>query len=197
VAFEAMIGGWSIERIAELRKVRPRTIRREIDRTLDERRLDAPDRYAHLQVARLTRELRVADAALNRGDLRAIDPMVQVVRELDRYHGLRAFSRAALPAPRAAASRLPPQPLRLAPAAAPLARRPRKNGGPEAAAATPQTERLNLGARFRGHGCAPRGRFVGTVEVRVGAGRSSEAERNCVAARRGGEQREANWQSVG
>ena len=54
-----------------------------------------------------------------------------------------------------------------------------------------------MDARVRGHECAPRGRFVGTVEVRAGAGRSSEAERNCVAARRGGEQREANWQSVG
>src|SRR5208282_2845158 len=30
-----------------------------------------------------------------------------------------------------------------------------------------------MDARVRGHECAPRGRFVGTVEVRAGAGRSS------------------------
>jgi hypothetical protein len=148
VAFEAMIGGWSIEEIAELRKVRPRTIRREIDRTLDERRLDAPDRYAHLQVARLTKELRVADAALDRGELRAIDSMVKVVRELDRYHGLRAFSRAAWPAPRAA--RLHPPTLRLN-QSAPVACPPRESGGPETAAATLQMQRRGLDARVRGH----------------------------------------------
>jgi hypothetical protein len=152
VVFEAMASGFSIEEIAEMRKVSPRTIRREVDRTLDERRLDAPERYVHFQVARLTKVVRVADAGLDRGELRAIGPMIKAVKELDRYHGLRAYSHAALPAPRAArVERLPPSPRRLAPAAAPLARRPRKSGGPEAAAATPQTERLNQDARFRGH----------------------------------------------
>jgi hypothetical protein len=142
VVFEGLASGFSIEVIAEMRKVSPRTIRREVDRTLNERRLDAPERYVHFQVARLTKVVRVADAGLDRGELRAIPPMIKAVKELDRYHGLGAFSRDALPAPRKAASRLPPPPLRLSRAAAPSARRPRASGGLEAAAATPQTERL-------------------------------------------------------
>jgi hypothetical protein len=150
VVFEAMADGFSIEEIAEMRKVSPRTIRREVDRTLSERRLDAPERYVHFQVARLNKALRVADAALDRGDLRAIDPMVKVVKELDRYHGLGAFSRAALPAPRATAG-LPPPPLRLARAAAPFARHACENEVPQAAA-TRQTQRPDRGARVRGHG---------------------------------------------
>jgi hypothetical protein len=100
VVFEAMASGFSIEEIAEMRKVSPRTIRREVDRTLDERRLDAPERYVHFQVARLTKVVRVADAGLDRGDLRAIGPMIKAVKELDRYHGLREFCRDTLPAPR-------------------------------------------------------------------------------------------------
>jgi AraC-like DNA-binding protein len=115
VVFEAMASGFSIEEIADMRKVSSRTIRREVDRTLDERRLDAPDRYIHFQVARLNKAVRVADAGLDRGELRAISPMIKAVKELDRYHGLGALSRAALPAPRTA--RLPPRPLRLARAA--------------------------------------------------------------------------------
>ena len=42
VVFDALAAGWLIEQIAELRKVSPRTVRREVDRTLAERRLDAP-----------------------------------------------------------------------------------------------------------------------------------------------------------
>ena len=52
------------------------------------RRLDAPERYVHLQVARLTKALRFADAALERGDLKAVRALVEVVAAMDRYHGL-------------------------------------------------------------------------------------------------------------
>jgi hypothetical protein len=150
VVFEGMASGFSIEEIAEMRKVSPRTIRREVDRTLSERRLNAPERYVHFQVARLNKALRVADAGLDRGELRAIGPMMKVVKELDRYHGLRAPLRPAAIAPPDIATRLPRPPLRLAPAAAPFARRPSKNGGPEAAATTLHAPRPDLDARIRG-----------------------------------------------
>ena len=52
------------------------------------RRLDTPERYVHLQVARLTKALRSADAALERGDLKAVRALVQAVAAMDRYHGL-------------------------------------------------------------------------------------------------------------
>jgi hypothetical protein len=50
--------------------------------------LDAPEDYARIQVARLTKALRCADESLEQGDVRAIAPFVKVVRELDLYHGL-------------------------------------------------------------------------------------------------------------
>jgi DNA-binding NarL/FixJ family response regulator len=79
IVFDALAGGWSVEQIAALRKVSPRTVRREVDRALDERRLEAPERYARLQVARLTKALRLADASIDQGELRAIGPLVKVV----------------------------------------------------------------------------------------------------------------------
>ena len=118
--FDALAAGWSIEQIAELQKVSPRTVRREVDRALEERRLDAPQRYARLQVARLTKALRLADASIDQGELRAIGPLVKVVRALDRYHGLADTSHAALPGPKAAAPSLPAPPLQLTHADPPL-----------------------------------------------------------------------------
>ena len=93
--FEALAAGWSPQQIADARKVNVKTVRREIDAALAERRLDAPDRYAHLQVARLTKALRLADALVDRGDLRAVGPVVKLVAALDRYHGLGGLSRLA------------------------------------------------------------------------------------------------------
>ena len=43
----------------------------------------------------------------------------------------------------------------------------------------------------------PRGRLISTVKVRVGVCQGSVVEGNCVVARRGGEQPEANWRSAG
>jgi hypothetical protein len=125
VSFEALAAGWSPQQIADARKVSVKTIRREIDRALDERRLDAPDRYAHLQVARLTKALRLADAMIDRGELNALGPLVKIVAALDRYHGLGHASPAPrsepLASPLAAASLPEPPPqLALTHAASPL-----------------------------------------------------------------------------
>ena len=87
-SFEALAAGWSIEQIAEMRKVSARTVRREVDRALDERPLEAPHRYARLQAARLTKALRLVDIAIDKGDMRAVGAMVRVVKALDRYHGM-------------------------------------------------------------------------------------------------------------
>ncbi len=85
-AFNALTSGWSVQQIADARKLSVRTVQREIDRAIAERRLDAPDRFVHLQVARLTKALRVADNRLDRGELAAIAPLLRVVAALDRYH---------------------------------------------------------------------------------------------------------------
>ena len=119
VVFEALTAGWSVEQIAEMRKVSARTVRREVDRTLAERRLDAPERFAHLQVARLNKALRLADAAMEEGNLKAVAAIVNVVRELDRYHGIKWSMGATLPPP-AAGWPLPAPPLKLTRSAPPM-----------------------------------------------------------------------------
>jgi hypothetical protein len=54
--------------------------------------------YARLQVARLTKALRCADVSLENGDLKAIAPFVQVVRELNLYHGVNVGAARLAPA---------------------------------------------------------------------------------------------------
>ena len=110
--FNALASGFTPEQIAEASHVGVRTIRREIDRALDERRLDSPERYVHLQVARLTKALRLADYHIEQGDLAAVGPLATLVAALDRYHGLRAPSPPAAGAPPACLA-LPPPPLAL------------------------------------------------------------------------------------
>ncbi len=85
-AFQALAGGWSVRQIAEVRKVSARTIQREIERAVAKRRLDAPDRFIHLQLARLTKALRVTDVRLDHGELAAVAPLLKVVAALERYH---------------------------------------------------------------------------------------------------------------
>jgi hypothetical protein len=58
------------------------------DSQRDKRRPEQPERFAKLQIARLTKALRPADAGLDRGELKAIGPFLKVVAELDRYHDL-------------------------------------------------------------------------------------------------------------
>ena len=85
-AFEALASGWSVSQIADARQVSARTIQREIERAVAARRLDAPDRFVHLQIARLTKALRLADSRIEQGELAAVAPLVKVVAALDRYH---------------------------------------------------------------------------------------------------------------
>ena len=86
--FDLLVAGYSIEQIASAMKKSPATVRRVIGQALAKRRLDAPEDYARLQVARLTKALRCADVSLEEGDLKAIAPFVKVVRELNLYHGV-------------------------------------------------------------------------------------------------------------
>jgi hypothetical protein len=86
--FELLVSGYSIEQIATAMKKSPATVRRIVGLALAKRRLDPPEDYARIQIARLTKALRCADVSLEKGDVRAIAPFVKVVRELNLYHGL-------------------------------------------------------------------------------------------------------------
>jgi len=68
---------------------------------LEKRELDPPAGFVQLQIARLSEAMIVARTMMMEGDLQAMDRMIKLTGELDRYHGL-APSR--LPAPVEAAS---------------------------------------------------------------------------------------------
>jgi hypothetical protein len=105
--FELVVSGHSYEAIARETGLSLWALRREVDRTITARRLDAPERAVHLQVARIEKALVAADAAIERGDLKAVSPYLKVVAALDRYLGLAAALAPAEPAPLPAAPRLP------------------------------------------------------------------------------------------
>jgi hypothetical protein len=86
--FDLLAPGYSIEQVASHTKKSPAAVRRAVSQALAKRRLDAPEDYARLQVARLTKALRCADVSLEEGDLKAIAPFVKVVRELNLYQSV-------------------------------------------------------------------------------------------------------------
>jgi hypothetical protein len=120
--FELAASGYSIETIAARFGLAPRMVRRAIDATVTARRLDSPQHFVHLQIARLMKALRAAEAAVDRNDLRGVAGMVKIVAQLDKYH------RPALAAPAT-------QPALPAPTLAPLALRHEPEQGVEAVAA--------------------------------------------------------------
>ena len=86
--FDLLVSGYSVEQIASHTKTSASAVRRAVGQALAKRRLDAPEDYARLHVARLTKALRCADVSLEEGDLKAIAPFLKVVRELNLYHGV-------------------------------------------------------------------------------------------------------------
>jgi hypothetical protein len=58
-----------------------------IREALARRALDPPAGFAQLQIGRLSDALMVAHAAMMEGNLHALDRVVRIVGQLDRYHG--------------------------------------------------------------------------------------------------------------
>ena len=122
--FDMIASGYGYEVIAANLEISVATVRREFDRAIAERRLDAPERYARVQVARLNKAMRVIDELVDKGDPKAVAPLIRLVAALDRYHGLAP----ARPAPKARPPlALPAPPLALTHAAPPLGGEPPAN----------------------------------------------------------------------
>src|SRR5271154_4936006 len=102
-SFNLLASGYTYNQIAKLVRTSVATVRREIDRALAERRLDEPERFAQVQVARLIKALKLAEAAVELSELKAVATYLRVVAALDRYHELAAAS----PAPRRSAEAPP------------------------------------------------------------------------------------------
>jgi hypothetical protein len=90
--FSLMASGYNCSQIARMVRTSAATVRREVDRALAERRLDAPERFAQVQIARLVKALRLAEAAIELGELKAVATYLRVIAALDRYHELAAGS---------------------------------------------------------------------------------------------------------
>lgn len=61
---------------------------RELTAEIFSRRRDAPPRsFLELQITRLHEAMIVSYAAMGGGNLKAVDRVIKIVRELDRYHG--------------------------------------------------------------------------------------------------------------
>ena len=74
---------------------------RAVIREILARRMPAPpEEFVAIQVSRLNEALLVAFSAMTDANLKAVDRVVRIVRELDRYHGFVA-ARAAVPSRRA------------------------------------------------------------------------------------------------
>jgi hypothetical protein len=91
-AFNLMASGYTLSQIAKIVRTSVATVRREIDRALAERRLEGPKGFAQAQVARLVKALRLAEAAIELGELKAAAAYLRIAAALDRYHELAAGS---------------------------------------------------------------------------------------------------------
>ena len=85
--------GVSVAEIAARTGVGEKRMRAIIREILARRMPQAPEEFAAIQVSRLNEALLVAFSAMSGMNLKAVDRVVRIVRELDRYHGFVAAER--------------------------------------------------------------------------------------------------------
>ena len=85
--------GVSIVEIAAREGVTEKRMRAAVKEILARRMPEAPADYAALQVGRLNEALLVAYSAMAETNLKAVECVVKIVREMDRYHGFVAAER--------------------------------------------------------------------------------------------------------
>jgi DNA-binding CsgD family transcriptional regulator len=139
--FNLMASGYSCSQIAKMLQTSAATVRREVDRALAERRLEAPERFAQVQVARLVKALRLAEAAIELGELKAVATYLRVIAALDRYHELASGN----PPPRRL-NEAPPLALPAPPQALTFAAEPVDGKPSTVDHTTPDTEEVASGA---------------------------------------------------
>jgi hypothetical protein len=100
--------GVSIAGIAAREGVTERGMRKYVRALLARRAPQPPAEFLALQVSRLNEALIVAYSAMSGANLHAVDRVVTIVRELDRYHGFAVADEATTPTPLRLASSLAP-----------------------------------------------------------------------------------------
>ncbi len=79
--------GVSISEIAAREGLTQRRMRAVVQAILAKRMPEPPAEFLALQVSRLNEALLVSYSAMSGANLEAVDRVVKIVRELDRYHG--------------------------------------------------------------------------------------------------------------
>jgi hypothetical protein len=102
--------GRPVAEIAQRENVTEKRMRALIQEILARRAPQPPAEFLAQQVSRLHEALLVSYSAISGGNLQAVDRVVRIVRELDRYHGFAAAEQRRLPeAPRREAPLHPPR----------------------------------------------------------------------------------------
>ena len=97
---EKLAAGVTIEEIAASEGITPQWARARKSAILARRAIDPPHEFIQLQIRRLSEAMLVAYSAISSGNVKAVDQVIKVVRELDRYHGFGPYPGAQrLPAP--------------------------------------------------------------------------------------------------
>ncbi len=92
--------GVSIAEIAARVGLSEKRMRAVIKEILAHRCPHPPEEFLAIQVSRLNEALLVAASAMSGANLKAVDRVVKIVSELDRYHGFAAFVGRRRPEPR-------------------------------------------------------------------------------------------------
>ncbi len=102
---ERLITGLSVAHIARVERLTVRRIRQIIADMLERREIDPPAGYAQLQIARLSEAMIVAHTMMREGNLGAVDRLIKLTAELDRYYGFMQVETPATAPRRIAAPR--------------------------------------------------------------------------------------------
>ena len=107
---ERLTAGVSVPHIARTEDLTIRRVRQIIAEMLAKREVDPPAGFVQLQIARLSDAMQVAHTMMMEGDLKAMDRVIKLAGELDRYHGYGRVEIAAAPAPAPPPRLNPPAP---------------------------------------------------------------------------------------
>jgi hypothetical protein len=89
---EKLAAGVTIEEIAASEGISPQWARERKAAILARRAIDPPHEFIQLQIRRLSEAMLVAYSAMSNGNLHAVDQVLKIVRELDRYHGFGPYA---------------------------------------------------------------------------------------------------------
>ena len=110
---EQLAAGVTIEEIAANKGISLKWAKERKAAALARRAIDPPHEFMQLQIRRLSEAMLVAYSSMSDGNVKAIDQVIRIVRELDRYHGFAPHPesrRFAAPVPVAPPLALPEPP---------------------------------------------------------------------------------------